>query len=307
MAKRETIGVALSGGGIKSFSQYPFLSWCLSEGIELDVIAGTSMGSILAALYASGLNSEQIKTELMELESYVKKNRLIRPSLKVFSIMGQRIYGGLTDGEPFEALLSSIFHKYGVRYMQDTKVPMAINAVDLVSGKTVVFVSDASRFDFSDYPDWIIEENAPIEVAVRASCSYPMVFAYCPYKNYHLVDGGVRMNVPVPLLTAFGASVKIAITANEKSTEFNSTRISSIANRVISLMANESESMMLKEADLVLNFPLSADFLFKVGKGREVIDFSQDLFSSMQETVRDTITPKQIFNLPWLSLFKRRK
>lgn len=307
MAKKEILGVALSGGGIKSFSQYAFLEWCLQEDIRIDVVAGTSMGSILASLYAIGLNAYQIKQELIELEDYVKKNRLIRPSVKAFPLFGNRIYGGLTDGEPFEVMLTRIFKKYGVVYIDDVKYPLAINAVDLKSGKMVVFTSDPTRFDFSDHPDWIIENHVPLAVAVRASCSFPLVFAFCQYKDYQLVDGGVRMNTPVPVIQAFHATRIIAITASEANDAFDGTSISSIANRVLQLMGNENEKAMVKDAHLVLNFPIDPEFIFKVGKGQEVIDYSQKLFETMENDVKQVLTPKQLDSIPWLSLFKRRK
>ena len=50
------IGIALSGGGIRAFSQLPILAALHREGVEIDAISGTSMGSVIAALYASGVD-----------------------------------------------------------------------------------------------------------------------------------------------------------------------------------------------------------------------------------------------------------
>ena len=91
--------------------------------------------------------------------------------------------------------------------MNDIKMPVAIPAVNLENGEVIIFSSKEIRQNISDEIRYIVD--APIEVAVRSSCSFPVVFSPCMYKKMQLVDGGVRENVAWKELKEMGYTIDL--------------------------------------------------------------------------------------------------
>lgn len=304
MKQSTPLGLVLSGGGIKSYSQFPVIEWLKQRQVKIDALAGTSMGSVVAALVACGLTSDQLYQELLAIESKVKDNRMIRPSLRAFNPFGDKIHGGLTDAEPFEDMLEQVFRKYGVVKITDVKIPIAINAVDILTGRMIVFVSHPEKFHL-DHSRWYIESDITLAKAVRCSSSYPLVFAACPYKEYACIDGGVLMNVPVPLVKGYGVQRVLAMTAVEDLSAPMPNSLISTAYRVTQIMGRENEVANLAAADLVLNVPLSEDVIFKLGGGKEVIDNARELLADMVVEIDE-----KIINSPleesWFERLRRR-
>ncbi|UPU38353.1 patatin-like phospholipase family protein [Erysipelothrix sp. Poltava] len=90
------IGLALSGGGVKSISQLPVIRALSEEGIKIDMVSGTSMGSVIAALVACGLSSDELTEIVLKLERNIKEKHIFsKPSLKPSSFFKRKTYGGL--------------------------------------------------------------------------------------------------------------------------------------------------------------------------------------------------------------------
>jgi NTE family protein len=174
---RPKVGVALSGGFARGISHLGVLRCLHQNGIPIDCISGTSAGALAGVAYASGRPFEHI----------VKEAAAIR-----FGNFGQWRFSrmGLASNRRLELYPRDHF---GVNDFKDLKIPLAIAATDLISGRPVFFTS------------------GPVGPPLRASCAYPGLFQPVEYEGHLLVDGFVSAAVPVDGVRLLGAQVVIAV------------------------------------------------------------------------------------------------
>lgn len=156
-------GVAFSGGGARGFSHVGVMKAFLRFGIEPNVLAGVSAGSIAAVLYAAGLTPEEIIECFMAQEKFANFTNVQLPKESLFRL------------NRFARLLESWLP---VRYLEELSVPTVVCATDLDHGKSV---------------GWAKGEIVP---RVIASCSIPIVFPPVNINGINYVDGGVLRNLP---------------------------------------------------------------------------------------------------------------
>ena len=129
-------------------------------------------------------------------------------------------------------------------------MPLAIPSVNLKSGDVICFTSCEFRNKTTD--NTIFVNDIEIGKAVRASCSYPVVFAPCTYKNTKLVDGGIRENVPWKELKFLGADEVLSIMFEEKSNTVQDKNLVEIASRSISLIGRELSNYEMQGEDNII-------------------------------------------------------
>lgn len=284
------LGIALSGGGIKSFSQLPVFKKLEADGIAVDAISGTSMGSVIAALVASGTDLKTIETRLIDIEEQFTKNRTFWiPSHKLLPFSKERIEGGFVDGEVLQNKLQEVFDEIGIDHISDVKIPLAIPSVDIVTGKLVVFVSHPELFTNPD-PDWIVISDVKLSLAVRASCSFPIVISAVNYGDYKLIDGGVLINLPLPLLDAYNVSKKIAVTMHSVPKMKEPLKLTNTITRILEIQRVEMDKLWIKDADVVINIPLDQIQIFDIGKGNLTIEAGQRALDAKDDKVFQDLT-----------------
>lgn len=175
--KQKKVGVAFGGGGVKGAAHLGVLKVFAEYGVEIDMAAGTSIGSAVAALYGAGYDWKMMKLlfDNYDIESLVK----VRPSRK-----------GLIPAEGYTELMRTCTK--GLR-IEELRIPIKLVAVDLVSRKCILF------------------DRGDTAVAVRASSAIPGVFTPVEMGNMVLVDGYVLNNCPGDVVREMGADVVIAI------------------------------------------------------------------------------------------------
>lgn len=210
------VGLALSGGGLRGASHIGVLAALARERIPIDMISGTSAGAIIAGMYACGYTPKQmvnyaqsLKTnELIDLK--VTVGDLVKHGAKWLFSGKFRFWSvlptGLIKGDRIEKYLYNFWQERTVR---DTKIPVAITAVDINSADTVFFTTPipGSR----DILNARYYHNTSLVEAVRASISIPGVFFPKKYRGMTLVDGAVKNNLPTDILRHMGADVVIAV------------------------------------------------------------------------------------------------
>jgi NTE family protein len=175
------IGLALSGGGARGLAHIGVLKVLEREGIPVDLLAGTSMGGVIAAGYAAGLDAAYLEQEALHLSRWRNLLPLVDRSLPGL---------GLVSGERVRDYLAS---HVGEMTFDQLRVPLALVAVDLLSGKEVVL------------------QSGVVADAVRATISLPGVFAPFPLDGRLLVDGGILNNLPADVVRRMGAEVVVAV------------------------------------------------------------------------------------------------
>lgn len=159
------LGVAFSGGGVKGAAHIGVIKALEENGIKIDALAGTSIGSIVASLYVMGYSTDK----MLEIFKFFSKE-IMKTDAKHFagnlktskSLLGY----GLLSGEKIEIALRECAKEKQIKNMKDIKIPIAIPTVDIVNSRKYVFTNKDLE------GDWYINE-AQIAKAVRASSSYP--------------------------------------------------------------------------------------------------------------------------------------
>ncbi|NDW11581.1 phospholipase [Bacteroides sp. 214] len=159
-------GIALSGGGARGFAHLGVLKALEEQNFKPEIISGTSVGSLIAVLYADGYTADEI--------------REIGSNLSFTSIVEGIIpRGGFFKTSRIEHLLKTYLHATN---FEDLKIPVEVVASDIESGKLRVF------------------SKGPIAQAVMASCTVPVIFSPVRIDEHYYVDGGLLMNFPVSII-----------------------------------------------------------------------------------------------------------
>lgn len=176
------IGLALGGGGARGLAHIGVLKALEQEKIPIHCIAGTSMGGVVGAFYASGMTLAEMEREVLR----ISRRRELVKLLDVGITQGAALKG--------ERVYRYIAGKLGAqRTFADLSIPLAVVTVDLYSGREVVI------------------NTGRVVDAVRATISVPGVFVPVEHEPYRLVDGGILNNVPVDVSRQLGAQAVIAV------------------------------------------------------------------------------------------------
>jgi len=209
---RKKVAVVLSGGGAKGMAHIGVLKVLEQAGIPVDIVTGTSMGSIIGGLYAIGYNSHALDSMVRVQDwSYVITDRedLRRQSLSDRQKQYTYIYttgmtigkrdvnaGGLIKGKNLAELFQQLCVGYtdSLDFSRDLPIPFACVATDIV---------DNSEVDF---------HSGRLPQAMRASMAIPAAFSPVRIGGKVLVDGGLRNNYPADLAREMGADIIIGVT-----------------------------------------------------------------------------------------------
>lgn len=268
---RKKCGLALSGGGIKAFSQVGVVRFLKENGFKFDGFSGTSMGSIIATLLAHDIPINQVENSILKIEKIIIDEKLLDASnAQVFPLITRSITG-LIDPSRFVRIIEEEFEQYNIKYIKDVKFPLVITSVDLISGK-IVYFTNRKELIKSTYKYFIIMDDVLLIDAIRASCSFPMVFATMNFRDMQLVDGGVLMNVPVAPLKSMGLEKVLSISMDSFNEYQGSSKVTEIGGRIIDLMANQSTNAMLSLSDYNINVFDKKIGIFSFGQGKNAIN-----------------------------------
>lgn len=177
------VGLALSSGGARGIAHIGVLKALEAANIPIDMIAGTSAGSLFGGLYACGkpvadlIDFATNLTKIIEFKSGLWDPRFRLP------------WDGLIKGN---ATLKFLDKKFDSATFADTKIPLYVVAADVLSGEEVVF------------------KEGPVAEAVRASIGMIGIFSPYQLNGHHLIDGGAVNPVPASVLAEHGANIIIA-------------------------------------------------------------------------------------------------
>lgn len=210
LSARPRVGVVLSGGGAKGMAHIGVLKVIEEAGIPVDIIVGTSMGSIIGGLYAIGYTTQQMDSIIMAQNwNVLLSDKAYRTSLD-FQAKEQKaqyllsvpfferpqdlISGGVIKGRNIGRMLWQLTEGYHDSIdFRRLPVPFACVSQDLVTGEEIVF------------------ESGVLPLAIRASMSIPGVFAPIAMHNQLLIDGGLVNNYPADVARRMGADIIIGV------------------------------------------------------------------------------------------------
>lgn len=174
MMRPRKVALVLSGGGARAFAHVGVLQVLEERGIEVDLVAGTSMGAILGALHAAGYDAQEIR----DLASSLTWRDMIDLSLQTGVLKGDKLRQFLAERLP--------------RTFGDLDIPLAVTTTDMESGEEHVIL------------------EGDLIAAVRASSSFPGAFEPVQIDGRTLADGGIVNNLPVAAASLLGYAYVIA-------------------------------------------------------------------------------------------------
>lgn len=175
------IGLALGSGSARGWAHIGVIRALAEEGIEPDIICGSSIGALVGGAYAAG--------QLDTLEKWVCQLTM----WNVVRLLDIRLEGGLIEGS---TLMTSINKQIKGMHIEDMPLPFAAVATDLSSGREI----------------WL--QQGALTDAIRSSIALPGLFSPSLLEGRWLVDGGLTNPVPVSLCRAMGAEIIIAVNLN---------------------------------------------------------------------------------------------
>jgi NTE family protein len=218
MSKQGKVGVALAGGLGYCMTHIGVLQALEHAGIKPDMVAGSSGGALIGALYASGIRLDRIEA--------------VAKTIKWRKLMGLHLlFRGLASSEPIEELMENLTGK-GRRFA-DLGLQLLVSAVDLVTEQTVI------------YPERL---SQTIARPVRASCSLPLVFSPVRDGERLLVDGSMLVPLPTRELRERGADFVIA--ADFKVARDEPRNLFDVALRTLNITTHDRLDESIKAADI---------------------------------------------------------
>ena len=216
---RPGVGLALGGGFARGFAHLGVLRVLEQHNIPVTHIAGSSVGSILGAAYASGAPLERI----------VECCR----GLRFRDIARWRVSRlGLANNQRLAGLIERVFES---RQFEDLRIPVAVVATDLTSGDPVVFT------------------QGNLVDAIRASCAFPGLFEPVEIGTRCLADGGLVAPVPTQAARAIGAPIVIGVSVGMQDGYRGApTNVFQVVSRAVSAAQKHQIELWERHADLVL-------------------------------------------------------
>lgn len=262
--KKAKIGLALGGGGARGIGHIGAIRAFEELGVKFDYVAGTSAGSIIGALYAFGKNSK----EMEEYAKGLRKKDVTRGSIPFIKP---------ANTEKLEEQINKAFGDITV--FSEMKVPFAAVCTDLKTGKEVDF----------DYGN--------VAKVVSGSCAVPGVFTPVVYEDMHLVDGGLRNNVPADVVKKMGANVVFAIDVNHlRGTGTSSLSTISVISSTIGIMMQAKVDQTMQCADLIFKPALEQFSPLKFENIDEMIKIGYDTVMANKDKIQKIlgINPNKI-------------
>ena len=226
------LGLALGGGAARGFAHVGVIQVLEEAGIRVDLVTGTSAGSFVAALYASGRNAQQLQQIAETLEEATFADWM----LPLFN-------RGVLRGEALARYVSS---QTAGRTIEQLPLPLGVVATDLRTGEGVLF------------------RRGDVGTAVRASSAVPSVFQPVEISGRDYVDGGLVSPVPVRYARQMGADVVLAVDISSAPEGNSATAPLRILLQTFAIMGKSINAWELREADVVVRPSLvgvgSADF-----------------------------------------------
>ncbi len=263
MKNGPVVGLALGGGFLRGVAHIGVLKVFERAEIPVHMVAGTSAGSIVAALYAAGYKPEQMAgitsslrpRDLFDYGSAVV-NLLLMSADYLCRLLRVPFPGrrplGLMNGGRLKALINKLLTNSQLNGA--AKITLAITAVDARDGTLVIFREDAPGLLTIMPPGDVFVRKMPVATAVRASTAVPGLFEPVRMGERLLVDGGVRENVPAYVLRQMGADFIVAVDVG-----YNGylpclvDNIVDVLTQSLEIIASESITLKLEQyADLVI-------------------------------------------------------
>ena len=218
---RPRVALVLGGGAARGFAHIGVIRVLEQEKIPIDMIVGTSVGSLIGSLYAYHPSSFELEWTAFELT----KDDLLDYALLSASM-------GPIKGDRLEEFMT---RKVSGTNIENLKIPFVAVATDLNRGTRVLL------------------DRGPLPRAIRASCAIPGIFQPVELNGRTLVDGGAVDNLPAAVARERGADIVIAVDISQNVTNYNITNLFDVTLQAVNIMFSTNVARGKREADIVVS------------------------------------------------------
>lgn len=252
--KKKSLGIALGGGAVRGFAHIGVLKALAEAGVKPRFVAGTSVGSLIGALYCAGKSWSEIRDIAFDVEW----KDFVQPTFPKLGVVKPE---GLRD------MIDEVLEHARI---EDLDIPFAAVAVDLVSSNEVVF------------------DSGLVSHAVLASCSIPGVFVPVETEDQMLVDGGVLNAVPADVVRSMGAGYVIAVDLNADAYggEKRPEHILDVMARSMALFMTATSGKGLSYADCIVQPELKGFSYHDMTRKKEMVERGEKAMRDALEDVR---------------------
>jgi len=220
--KKPVVGLVLGAGAARGFAHVGVIKALEAQGIRPDIVVGSSAGSVIAALLASGATGNELNRLALNLDE---------ATIADWGLPFAGRFGGLIKGD---ALQNMVNREVQNKTIEQMHISLGIVATELQSGKGVLF------------------RTGNTGLAVRASCSVPGVFQPAVISGKEYVDGGLVAPVPVSYARQMGATLVIAVNISSEPVHQDASGTLGVLQQTISIMQRSINQYELKSADIVI-------------------------------------------------------
>ncbi len=255
--KKTTLGLALSGGAARGFAHIGILKAFERESVPISFIAGTSSGSIVGAMYASGMDIESILNVTQRLK-WLKD--LVSPAWP-------------KDGFLSSKKLSDFIHDIiPAKRFSELKIPLSIVSVDILSRKQYVF------------------NKGNLDIAIRASCSVPGIFKPVKHQGMLLVDGGVVNNLPAQIVKDMGADIVVGVDVNKRARLFdNIDNVFKVLLQSHYIMMEANTDVQRRHCDYIIEPDIGKGGFVSIEKAQEFIKSGEYAAAPVARKIKNNI------------------
>lgn len=257
--KRVKAAITFGGGGTRGFGHLGVIKAFEENNIDFDIVTGTSVGSLVGSLYASGYTFKQ----MYEIAKNIKES----------DIRNSKIIFVPSKSSNIEALLKTIIKD---KVFSDLDKPFAAVAVDILSGEEVVI------------------DSGLIARAVSASCAVPAIFTPVDWRSLRLVDGGLLNPIPSDVARKMGADVVVSVDINStRGYGTDSTSILGVLLATLRIAMKSSAKKGIENSDIVIQPNLREYNQTKLEGIDEMIDEGYKAAMSMMDPIKELLNQKK--------------
>ena len=283
--KPPSIGIAFGGGGARGFAHIGVLEALHEAGdarLLPRLVAGTSVGSIMGALYAGGLSVTAIKQatrsmgwsrEVVDVASTITESLhnltgLLLPGglerwlKEAVQIEFDKLRGGVLSTKGLESWINRLIAPQ--KSFDDLEKPLAVVATDIEQKERVILTAPQISRNIQAHIDGrqdhfvgtrLIGDCSSVATAVRASSAIPVIFESVKIDGRRLVDGGILDQVPVEVARAMGADIVIGVNLGISQVYDQPIYAHQLISNVMDLMTREEIARSLFMADIAVEIP----------------------------------------------------
>ncbi len=245
VGRRPKVGLVLSAGSLRGVAHVGVIRVLENAGFPIDVVAGTSMGSVVGSFYAGGIPLER----MWKIASHLRVDS--GNNLSTRSLLTLLLFDRLLSSENTEKMIRLTLH--GMTFDQMRK-PFACVSMDIYTGEAIIF------------------RDGDVATAVRASMNLPGIFQPLEYRHRFLVDGGVVDYIPVDAARLLGAQWTLASVTE---TDFTASRPKSVLDaleQVIDIRGAYLSRQQRRQANFLIEPPVGGIGMFDSQRIPEALD-----------------------------------